>query len=90
MLARRKGKMDSGDRNNSSIESDQDGNLLRHRGGPGEGYDWPMSEHGIFVDHDRNVWLAANHPSDHQLLNFTTRGKFLQQIGKAGSRHGGI
>ena len=27
------------------------GNLVRHWGGPGSGYDWPTSNHGIFVDH---------------------------------------
>src|ERR1700761_1447155 len=32
------------------LEFDQEGNLLRHWGGPGQGYDWPKSEHGIFVD----------------------------------------
>jgi hypothetical protein len=45
---------------------------------------------GVPAHAGRNVWLAGNDPSDHQLLNFTTHGKFLQQIGKAGSRHGGI
>ncbi len=70
------------------LEFDQDGNLLRHRGGPSAGYDWPKSEHGIFVDQDRNVWLAGNDPSDHQVLKFTPDGKFLQQIGKAGSTGG--
>src|SRR5262245_299711 len=29
---------------------DQSGNLVRHWGGPGQGYDWPQSEHGISVD----------------------------------------
>jgi hypothetical protein len=37
------------------LEFDQDGNLLRHWGGPGHGYDWPKSEHGIFVDSGGNV-----------------------------------
>src|ERR1700710_729638 len=26
---------------------DQSGNLIRHWGGPGQGYQWPESEHGI-------------------------------------------
>src|SRR5450432_2060885 len=26
---------------------DQEGNLVQHWGGPGQGYDWPMSNHGI-------------------------------------------
>ena len=40
------------------LEFDSDGNLLRSWGGPGPNYDWPKNEHGIFVDHDGNVWLA--------------------------------
>jgi hypothetical protein len=72
----------------SVIEFDTDGNLLRHWGGAGEGYDWPKNEHGILVDSDGNVWIAGNDPSDHQILKFTPDGKFLQQIGKAGSTGG--
>jgi DNA-binding beta-propeller fold protein YncE len=70
------------------LEFDTDGNLLRGWGGPGEGHDWPKMEHGIFVDNDSNVWLAGNDASDHQILKFTPDGKFLQQIGKAGSTGG--
>jgi len=66
------------------LEFDGDGNLLRSWGGPGPGYDWPKSEHGIFVDAEGNVWLAGNDPVDNQVLKFTPDGKFLQQIGKAG------
>jgi hypothetical protein len=53
------------------IEFDGNGNLLRHWGGPGEGYDWPKTEHGIFVDNDGNVWIGGNDASDHQILKFT-------------------
>jgi hypothetical protein len=67
---------------------DADGNLLRSWGGPGQGYDWPKSEHGIFVDKDGNVWLAGNSKADHQILKFTPDGKFLQQVGKAESTGG--
>ena len=38
---------------------DAEGNLLDSWGGPGEGYDWPGTEHGIFVDHNDNVWLGG-------------------------------
>src|SRR5436853_94779 len=35
------------------LEFDTSGNLLRHWGGAGAGYQWPESEHGIFIDdHD--------------------------------------
>ena len=66
------------------LEFDSDGNLLRSWGGPSPNYDWPKNEHGIFVDHDGNVWLAGNDPTDHQVLKFTAEGQFLKQIGKAG------
>ena len=36
---------------------DQSGNLLRHWGGSGEGFQWPQSEHGVFVDDNDFVWL---------------------------------
>ena len=42
------------------MEFDADGNLLRSWGGPGQGYDWPKNEHGIFVDDEGNVWVAGN------------------------------
>jgi DNA-binding beta-propeller fold protein YncE len=65
-----------------------DGKLLRSWGGPGAGYEWPESEHGVHIDKDGNVWLAGNGKNDHQILKFTPDGKFLQQIGKAGSTGG--
>src|SRR5260221_1717189 len=39
---------------------DQDGTLLRHTGGPGNGYDWPKSCHGITIDYKGNVWIGGN------------------------------
>ena len=42
------------------LEFDQAGNLLRHWGGPGQGYDWPNSNHGITIDYKGNVWIAGN------------------------------
>jgi DNA-binding beta-propeller fold protein YncE len=42
------------------LEFDQDGNLLRHWGGPGNGYDWPDSNHGITIDYKGNVWIGGN------------------------------
>jgi DNA-binding beta-propeller fold protein YncE len=65
------------------LEFDIEGNLLRHWGGPGSGYDWPLGEHGISVDADKNVWIAGNGKTDHQVLKFTADGKFLLQIGHA-------
>ena len=58
--------------------------MLRSWGGPGQGYEWPVSEHGIFIDDNDFVWLAGNDKKDGQLLKFTMDGKFVLQIGKAG------
>ena len=41
------------------LEFDQAGTLLRHWGGPGEGYDWPNTLHGITVDYKGNVWIGG-------------------------------
>jgi DNA-binding beta-propeller fold protein YncE len=65
---------------------DQSGNLIRFWGGPGQGYDWPQSEHGIFIDDNDFVWLAGNGPKDGQLLKFTMDGKFVLQVGKPGQQ----
>lgn len=70
------------------MEFDADGNLIQAWGGPGEGYDWPENEHGIFVDHNDNVWLAGNGENDHQVLKFSRDGTFLLQIGRAGETGG--
>ncbi len=70
------------------MQFDADGNLLRSWGGPGQGYSWPKSEHGIFVDNDGNVWTAGNNKEDHQILKFAPDGKFLLQIGKPGTSEG--
>ncbi len=42
------------------LEFDQDGTLIGHWGGPGQGYDWPESNHGITVDYKGNVWIGGN------------------------------
>jgi DNA-binding beta-propeller fold protein YncE len=42
------------------LEFNQDGDLIGHWGGPGQGYDWPASNHGITVDYKGNVWIGGN------------------------------
>ena len=64
---------------------DASGNFLSSWGGAGAGYQWPESEHGIFIDDNDFVWLAGNGKKDGQLLKFTMDGKFVLQIGKQGS-----
>src|SRR5258708_1544112 len=36
------------------------GDRIRAWGGPGEGYEWPESMHGIHIDYKGNVWLGGN------------------------------
>jgi hypothetical protein len=42
------------------LEFNEDGDLIGHWGGPGAGYDWPISNHGINVDYKGNVWIGGN------------------------------
>ncbi len=66
------------------LEFDADGNLVGHWGGPGEGYDWPSSNHGVTIDHMDNVWVGGNGGGDSHALKFTRDGQFLLQVGVAG------
>jgi DNA-binding beta-propeller fold protein YncE len=70
------------------LEFDQAGNLVGSWGGPGEGYDWPESDHGITVDHLDNVWIGGNGENDAHLLKFTRGGEFLLQVGSPGANNG--
>ena len=67
------------------LEFDPEGNLVGSWGGPGEGYEWPQSNHGIFVDHLGNVWIGGNGGGDSHILKFTRSGEFLAQYGMAGA-----
>ena len=60
----------------------------RRGAGPGEGYEWPNSEHGVYVDPKGFVWIGGNGDNDHQILKFTKTGKFVMQIGRAGKSKG--
>src|SRR5688500_13211122 len=70
------------------LEFDQEGNLVSSWGGPGAGYEWPDLEHGVYIDHQDNVWLGGGGEKDAQLLKFTRQGKFLLQIGRKGQNTG--
>jgi hypothetical protein len=60
---------------------DAEGNLIKSWGGPGSGYDWPGTEHSIFVDLAGNVWITGNGAKDRQAIKFTTDGKPILEIG---------
>ena len=81
------------------LEFDQEGNLIHAWGGPGEGYTWPSSNHGLEVDSKGNVWIGGNggspgggprnakpEPYDSHILEFTNDGKFIKQIGEPGQK----
>jgi hypothetical protein len=69
---------------------DSAGKFVRAWGGPADAYDWPDTEHGIYVDAKDVVWIGGNNPvaqlrltqrSDDMLLKFTTKGKLIKQFG---------
>jgi DNA-binding beta-propeller fold protein YncE len=72
------------------MEFDAAGTLVGSWGGPGDGYDWPTTNHGIAVDPMDNVWIGGNGPDDAHIVKFTRKGQFLLQLGRpkgnAGSR----
>jgi hypothetical protein len=67
---------------------DPDGKLVRAWGGPGQGYEWPQSNHGVHIDYKGNVWIGGNGEKDAQVLKFTKDGKFLLQVGHSGKTAG--
>lgn len=67
------------------MEFNQEGKYVKGWGGPGEGYDWPKMEHGIFVDYRGFVWISGS-GNDDQVLKFTNDGKFVMQIGHGGQK----
>ncbi len=79
------------------MEFDANGAFVQAWGGPAEGYDWPDTEHGIFVDHQDNVWITGINPragnnvsdrADDMILKFTRGGEFLFQKGSYGASGG--
>lgn len=71
----------------SVMQFDPKGNLLRAWGGPADpgkcvepACEWPNPEHGIFVDHNMNVWLGGQ--GGRAVLKFSADGTFLLQIGQ--------
>ena len=77
------------------VQFDPEGNVLQAWGGPGEGYDWMQrtfgSEHGMFIDHEDNVWVIGGGNGDFDggvALKFTSTGEFLLQIGEKGKTNG--
>lgn len=66
------------------IEFDREGNLINAWGGPGEGYTWPESNHGIEIAPNGNIWIGGNGNGDSHILVFTRDGDFVREIGLPG------
>jgi DNA-binding beta-propeller fold protein YncE len=67
------------------LEFDPAGALVGHFGGPGAGYTWPASNHGLQVDPQDNIWIGGNGSGDSHILKFTRDGRFLLQVGEPGN-----
>jgi DNA-binding beta-propeller fold protein YncE len=65
------------------VEFDAEGNFVRAWGGPGQGYEWPESNHGITPDTKGNLFIGGNGGNDGHILKFTQDGKFIKQFGFA-------
>ena len=55
---------------------------------PLEGFTWPDSNHGLWIDYKGNFWITGNGGEDTQVLKFTSTGTFLLQIGTHGVHNG--
>lgn len=67
------------------LEFDPEGNLVNAWGGPGDGFTWPASNHGIAIAPNGNVWIGGNGGGDSHILVFTGTGQFVAQYGIPGS-----
>jgi hypothetical protein len=73
------------------LQFDQEGNLLNSWGGPGSGYDWPESNHGITIDYKGNVWIggnSANPPARGRGQQPAPRGGQVQNEEQSGTQFG--
>jgi hypothetical protein len=70
------------------LEFDANGTFVNAWGGEAQGYEWPLTEHGITVDYKDVVWIGGSGVTDDMLLKFTTQGRFLKQFGAKGQSKG--
>lgn len=66
------------------IEFDPEGNMVNAWGGPGEGYTWPDSNHGLEIAPNGNIWIGGNGGGDSHILVFSADGDFVREIGEPG------
>jgi hypothetical protein len=70
------------------LEFDADGKFVRAWGGDAQGHDWPVTEHGITIDHKDRIWIGGSGVTDDFLLTFTNQGNFLKEFGAKGKSTG--
>lgn len=66
------------------LEFDGNGTLVNSWGGPGPGYTWPASNHGIDIAPNGDVWIGGNGGGDSHVLVFSRDGQFVREIGLPG------
>ena len=71
------------------LEFDPEGNVVNAWGGPDEDADyvWPVSNHGIEVAPNGDVWIGGNGPvgEDSHVLVFSRDGDYIRTIGEPGA-----
>jgi DNA-binding beta-propeller fold protein YncE len=72
------------------LEFDPEGNFVNGWGGPGNGYEWFESNHGLAFDQNGNIWIGGNGANDAHILQFTRNGRFLKQVGRSGMNNGSL
>ena len=71
----------------SVMEFDSEGNLIQAWGNPDTTQRWITMEHGIYVDHQGNVWIGGAF-KDHVVMKLSNNGKLLLKIGEFGKTNG--
>jgi len=64
------------------VEFDPEGNVVQGWGDPAtqDVSEFPRNAHGLFVDHDDNVWVGTYR--HHRVMKFTRDGELIMQIGE--------
>ena len=60
---------------------DATGNLVANWS-PAQGVAWPVSNHGLSIDPQGNLWIAGSGGTDTQIMKFSREGRPLLQAGK--------
>tara|TARA_B110000444_G_C18832315_1_gene593937 strand:+ start:718 stop:1911 length:1194 start_codon:yes stop_codon:yes gene_type:complete len=66
------------------LEFDADGSLVNAWGGPGQGYTWPSTNHGIEIAPNGDVWIGGNGSGDSHIVVFSRDGEFIREVGLPG------